>query len=82
MATSKEEAAQSLLNELSLRWFDPPGPNEGQNALWDPEKRSIFAISDTMVAVMMETKTVRIINLDTDPKTVAEIESEQVSTFD
>merc|ERR1719319_1876263 len=44
---------------------------------WDPEKRSVFMLSDTKMAVLMEWPGIRIIDIDTTPRAVAEGESWQ-----
>jgi len=82
MAAIADEVSTPLLSELSLRWFDPPAMESGdwnsKYDQWDPEKRSVFMLSDTKMAVLMEWPGIRIIDIDTTPRAVAEGESWQV----
>jgi len=85
MAAIADDVSTPLLSELSFRWFDPPGGNIGMDAAsarygdqWDPEKRSVFMISDSKMAILMEWPGIRVIDIDTNARDVAEEEAEQV----
>jgi len=83
MAAIAEDVSTPLLSELSFRWFDPPSGSTAADSSrygdqWDPEKRSVFMISDSKMGILMEWPGIRIIDFDTNAKDVAEEDAEQV----